>query len=168
MEISFGSEQTGDVDAIAHLTEAAFRDAPHSSHTEHFIVNALRRGGQLTISLVARRGEEIVGHVAISPITFSSGDAGWFGLGPVSVRPDCQRQGIGSKLVQTALADLRRAGGRGCVVLGDPAFYGRFGFRTCPGLEYPGVPQEYFQAMSFEGKVPVGVVRYHDAFEATG
>ena len=53
---------------------------------------------------------------------------------------------------------------QGCVLLGDPAFYGRFGFVVRPGLVLPGVPPEYFQAVSFHGAWPVGEVRYHAAF----
>jgi len=161
------NEEAADADAIARLTEAAFRDRPYSSRTEHFIVDALRRHGQLTVSLVAVDGESIVGHVAVSPVSVSSGATGWFGLGPVSVVPECQGRGVGSALVQAALAELRRLGGLGCVLLGDPAYYRRFGFRPETGLVLPGVAPEYFQALSLGGQVPVGTVGFHDAFNAT-
>ncbi|MFJ4292910.1 GNAT family N-acetyltransferase [Cupriavidus sp. NPDC089707] len=167
MGIHIRNEQVADVDAIARLTEAAFRGEPHSSHTEHFVVNALRRDGQLIVSLVAADGDAIVGHVAISPVTISSGATGWYGLGPISVWPERQGQGIGTKLMKAALAELQRLGGAGCVVLGNPEYYGRFGFRAHAGLVLPGVPQEYFQAVAFGGEMPAGDVRYHQAFEAT-
>ena len=160
------NEQPQDIEAISRLTEVAFRNEVHSSHTEHFIVNALRRTGQLSISLVAAEHDEILGHVAISPVSISSGVTGWYGLGPISVRPDRQGKGIGSALMWAALQQLRQQGAAGCVVLGDPAYYGRFGFKAHPGLELPDVPPEYFQALSFTGELPVGVVKYAAAFDA--
>jgi putative acetyltransferase len=167
MDIAIRDEQAADIDTITRLTEAAFQSKGYSSHTEQFIITALRRCDQLTVSLVAVAGDTIVGHVAISPVTISSGATGWYGLGPIAVWPDRQGQGIGSKLMKAALAALQRHGGRGCVVLGNPAYYGRFGFKAYPGLELPGVPPEYFQALSLNGELPVGIVRYHEAFDAT-
>ena len=166
MHMTISKEQPQDIEAISRLTEAAFRNEEYSSHTEHFIVNALRRTGQLSISLVAAEHDEILGHVAISPVSISSGVTGWYGLGPISVRPDRQGKGIGSALMRAALQQLRQQGAAGCVVLGDPAYYGRFGFKAHPGLELPDVPPEYFQALSFTGELPVGVVKYAAAFDA--
>ena len=167
MNISVRNERVDDIETISRLTEAAFRNEEHSSHTEQFIVNALRRAGRLTISLVAEEGEVIVGHVAISPVTLSSGATGWYGLGPISVWPGHHGQGIGSTLMRAALGELKRMGGAGCVLLGDPGYYGRFGFEVRPGLVLPGVPPEYFQALSFDGELPTGSVSYHEAFDAT-
>ncbi|AEI80213.1 acetyltransferase [Cupriavidus necator N-1] len=167
MSVQIRPESPSDADAIAQLTTAAFLTAPHTSHTEAFVVNALRRAGQLTVSLVAQAGDRLVGHVAISPVTVSSGATGWYGLGPISVAPDLQGQGIGSQLMHAALADLRRLGAAGCVLLGDPAYYGRFGFAARPGLVLDGVPPEYFQALAFDDGYPAGSVQYHDAFNAT-
>ncbi|SAK50354.1 GNAT family N-acetyltransferase [Caballeronia ptereochthonis] len=167
MNMTIRDEHAEDIDTITRLTTAAFEREEHSSHTEQFIVNALRRGKQLTVSLVAVENNEITGHVAVSPVTVSSGAPGWFGLGPISVWPDRQGQGIGSALMKAALSELQRLGGVGCVVLGDPGYYGRFGFKVHPGLELPGVPREYFQALSFGGELPTGTVQYHTAFEAT-
>ena len=166
MHMTIRNEQPQDIEAINRLTEAAFRNEEYSSHTEHFIVNALRRTGQLSISLVAAEHDEILGHVALSPVSISSGVTGWYGLGPISVRPDRQGKGIGSALMRAALQQLRQQGAAGCVVLGDPAYYGRFGFKAHPGLELPDVPPEYFQALSFTGELPVGVVKYAAAFDA--
>lgn len=160
-------ERPADTIDIARLTEAAFRDAAHTSHTEAFIVDALRRADQLTLSLVAEEEGRLVGHVAISPVTISSGAENWFGLGPVSVLPERQGRGIGTLLVATVLGELRGQHAAGCVVLGDPAFYGRFGFAVQPGLRHPGVPPEYFQVLAFGAAVPDGAVAYHEAFNAT-
>ncbi|OWQ93936.1 GNAT family N-acetyltransferase [Roseateles aquatilis] len=167
MTLTLRSETPADIDAIARLTAAAFLHAPHSSHTEHFIVDALRRHGQLTVSLIAEKDDAIVGHVALSPVEISSGATEWFGLGPISVLPECQAQGIGTLLMRAALSEIQRQGAQGCVLLGDPAYYGRFGFKPEPSLVLPGVPPEYFQALSFGGEMASGNVSYHDAFNAT-
>jgi putative acetyltransferase len=166
MNIKIRNESVEDIDSITRLTAAAFEHEEHSSHTEQFIVNALRRSKQLTVSLVAVENGEVVGHVAISPVRISSGATGWFGLGPISVWPERHGRGIGSALMTAALEALQRLGGAGCVVLGDPGYYGRFGFKAHPGVELPGVPPEYFQAQAFAGELPTGTVQYHEAFEA--
>jgi predicted N-acetyltransferase YhbS len=158
-------ESPGDVETIHALTATAFQHAPHTSHTEHLIVDALRAAGQLTVSLVDERQGALVGHVAVSPVTVSGHIPGWFGLGPISVLPGYQGIGVGSDLVRTALQQLRELGAAGCVVLGEPAYYGRFGFRAEAGLVLPGVPAEYFQALGFAGRVPPGEVAYHEAFD---
>ena len=167
MNITIRNESSDDIDAITALTAAAFEHEEHSSHTESFIINALRRNKQLTVSLVAVENDEIVGHVAISPVRISSGATGWYGLGPISVRPDRQNKGIGSALMNAALAELKRLGGAGCVLLGDPGYYRRFGFKVQPGLTLEGVPPEYFQALSLDGDYPLGSVQYQAAFDAT-
>lgn len=151
--------------AIHAVTVAAFLDAPYTSHTEQFIVRELRRARRLTVSLVADFDGRIIGHVAISPVRISDGATGWFGLGPVSVSPKYQRRGLGSRLVREALARLKSLGGRGCVLVGEPAFYGRFGFRAEPALELPGVPPQYFQALCITGSMPAGTVTFDAAFE---
>jgi predicted N-acetyltransferase YhbS len=166
MNITIRNEQAEDIDGITRLTMAAFDNNGHSSHTEQFIVNALRRSKQLTVSIVAVENDRLIGHVAISPVRISSGASGWFGLGPISVWPDRQTQGIGSALMKAALAELQRLGGAGCAVLGDPSYYGRFGFKAHPGLKLPGVPVEHFQALAFSGELPTGTAQYDKAFEA--
>ena len=162
-------EGIGDAAAIAALTDAAFRDAPHRSGTEAAIVAALREDGVLALSLVAEDDDGMLaGHVAFSPVRLSGGEPGWFGLGPVSVVPDRQGRGIGAALVRAGLARLRAEGADGCVVLGDPAYYARFGFVADARLQLPGVPPAYFQVLAFGGEVPAGTVAYADAFSASG
>ena len=160
-------EAPGDADAIEQVTIDAFAHAPHTSHTEQFIVRDLRRAGALTVSLVAEVGGVIVGHVAISPVRISDGTGGWLGLGPISVVPAHQGAGVGSRLMRAALEQLKATGAAGCALLGEPAFYSRFGFAPAAGLVLPGVPAEYFLASSFNSRVPQGDVTYHDAFNAT-
>lgn len=167
MNIVITKELPEHIEAITAVTTAAFERNEHSSRTEQYIITALRRASQLTISLVALEGDAVVGHIAVSPVTVSSGEAGWYGLGPIAVRPDRQGKGTGSRLVRDALAALKRQGASGCVVLGDPDYYGHFGFNAHPELTLPGVPQRYFQALSFTGTIPSGEVCYHSAFDAT-
>lgn len=167
MNFLLRDEKSADVAAISQLTERAFRDMVYASHTEQFIVDALRRVGALTVSLVAEDSGRVIGHVAISPVTISSGATGWYGLGPISVWPENQGQGVGSALMDASLAKLKSLGAAGCVLLGDPQYYARFGFRLCPDLRYPDAPAEYFQAISFSGEIPSGEVAFHPAFEVT-
>ncbi|MEX0885961.1 MAG: N-acetyltransferase [Phycisphaeraceae bacterium] len=170
MDVVIRSEQASDAGAIEAVTAAAFRGAARASGTESAIVRELRTAGQLSVSLVAERAGGIVGHVAASPVAISGQgqEAGWYGLGPVSVAPSAQGQGIGTRLIHEALTALRAMGAAGCVVLGEPGYYGRFGFRAEGGLILPGVPPAYFQALAFERGVPTGVVAYHEAFGAEG
>lgn len=160
-------ERPEDAAAISRLVTAAFRDAPHSDGTEAAIVEGLRAASALTASLVAIGGEGLLGHVAASPVTLGGADAGWYGLGPVAVAPEAQRRGIGSSLVRAALERLSGIGAAGCVVLGDPAFYGRFGFHPDPALVLEGVPPVFFQALRFSGNAR-GRVAYHAAFRSDG
>lgn len=166
MSLLIRRERPSDEAAIETLTTAAFLDAPHTSHTEQFIVNALRKAGMLSLSLVAENSEGLIGHVAASPVAISNGSRGWYGLGPLSVMPGHQRRGTGTLLMTAALETLRNQGAQGCVLLGDPAYYSRFGFRPEPGLILAGVPPEYFQAISFSSSLPAGNVSYHEAFDA--
>jgi putative acetyltransferase len=166
MNIKIRTETAADVAAIDAVTVSAFLNAPHTSHTEQFIVSALRKAGLLTISLVADAEGAVIGHVAVSPVSISDGASGWFGLGPLSVAPEHQRGGLGSRLMREALRILREHGAAGCVLLGEPGYYGRFGFRADPNLVLPDVPPEYFQAISFDSSRPRGTVSYHQAFNA--
>lgn len=158
-------ERPEDAAAIAALTKAAFRNALHNGGNEAEIVEQLRADGDLAISLVAENFDRaIVGHVAFSPVAISDGSMGWYGLGPISVIPLRQRVGIGSALTAAGLALLREMGAAGCVVFGDPAYYGRLGFRHDPGLIYPAAPEGYFQRIVFKTPMPGGEVRYAPAF----
>lgn len=157
-------EQPQDVDAIAQVTRDAFASAPYSSGTEDRIIAALRGAGQLTVSLVAERCGKVIGHVAISPVVISGKASRWYGLGPVSVLPAHQGAGVGAGLVRAALDRLRASGAHGCVVLGEPAYYSRFGFAAHPRLTLHGVPAQYFQSLPFQLPMPSGLVEYHQAF----
>jgi len=157
-------ERAGDEAAIHKLTARAFEGEPHSDGSEPQIVDRLRAAGDLTISLVAKEGDALIGHAAFSPVEISDGSADWYGLGPISVEPELQGEGIGSKLVYKGLDQLREMGANGCVLLGDPAYYERFGFRHDPRLTYPGPPPEYFQCLVLSGDAPAGEVKYSPGF----
>jgi len=160
------SENQSDVGAITDITKAAFKNHPYSNNTEQFIINALRAADALTVSLVADLEGKIVGHIAFSPVTFTDGSENWYGLGPISVMPDYQKQGIGTKLVNEGLNLLKALGGKGCVLVGEPNYYERFGFKSPNELKYEGAPQENFLALSFCNEIPTGVVKFHQAFFA--
>ena len=156
-----------DVGAISDITKAAFENHPYSNNTEQFIINALRAANALTVSLVAEIDGELVGHIAFSPVTFSDGSEKWYGLGPISVLPEHQKQGVGKNLVNEGIGLLKHLGAEGCVLVGDPNYYEHFGFRSPNGLKHEGVPQENFLALSFCSRIPKGFVKFHQAFSAT-
>ncbi|MCB1704302.1 MAG: N-acetyltransferase [Halioglobus sp.] len=168
LSISIRKEQPRDAQNIHEVTVAAFLDAPHTDNTEQYIVKALRESGALSISLVAEDEGSVVGHVALSPVTISDSTDSWYGLGPISVLPNKQGKGIGSKLMNAAIQELKNIKAKGCVLLGDPNYYHRFGFKPRECLVLPGVPPEYFQAMVFHGDLPQGSVTYHESFSAKG
>ena len=161
-------ETTSDIEAITQITIAAFRTVPISNHTEQFIIKALRAAGALTLSLVAEIDGRVVGHVAFSPVIISDGATGWYGLGPVSVLPDYQKQGIGKALINKGLSLLKDMGGEGCALVGDPNYYKRFGFKNYPELIHEGIPQEVFLVLPFTEKIPKGIVVFHEGFKANG
>jgi putative acetyltransferase len=158
-------EQPGDVAAIHGVHSASF-----PTDAEARLVNLLRAAEHLTLSLLAEADGADVGHVAFSPVSTSTGDEG-IGLGPVAVLESRRCQGIAAQLIEAGLAACRSAGFGWAVVLGEPAYYSRFGFRpaTSFGLsdEYGGGPA--FQALELiPGKLPIGagLVRYSPEFAA--
>ena len=159
-------ETAADAAVITAVTVAAFETMEISKHTEQFIIEALRAAGALALSLVGEADGRVVGHIAFSPVTMADGTPHWFGLGPVSVLPAYQRQGIGTALIREGLARLKNLNAKGCCLVGHPQYYGRFGFENITGLFHEGVPQEVFFALSFDGNYPQGRVMFHDGFTA--
>jgi putative acetyltransferase len=160
-------EQPADRAAVREVHRLAFgRD------DEARLVDALRDEGHARCSLVAEERGRIVGHILFSslPIVGEGGSAvEALALAPVAVVPSHQRRAIGSELVRDGLKACQQAGHRIVVVLGEPAFYGRFGFSARLALPlrspYAG---EAFQALelvpgALEGVA--GVVRYPPPFE---
>ncbi|NVN89825.1 MAG: N-acetyltransferase [Desulfuromonadales bacterium] len=161
------TETPADISAIGEVTRKAFENHPISRQTEHFIVNALRTANALAVSLVAELDGRVVGHIAFSPLNVSDGSQDWYGLGPISVLPEYQRQGVGKALMREGLSILKSMGAKGCVLVGDPGYYERFGFRNNPQLVYEGIPQEYVLALALGEQQARGVVTFHPAFGAT-
>lgn len=160
-------ERPDDIGTIRKITSAAFQPMEYSTRTEAAIIDALRGAGALHVSLVAVADGDIVGHVAFSPVTIDGAHRGWYGLGPVSVRPDRQKEGIGGVLIRAGLERLSQAGAKGCVLVGDPGYYRRFGFEADPGLRFEGAPAVYFLKLTLDGATPAGSVSFHVGFDAT-
>lgn len=167
-KIMIRSETEPDASAITEVTVAAFKTLEISSHTEQFIIEALRAAKALKVSLVAEADGRVIGHIAFSPVTISDGTQNWYGLGPVSVLPTYQRQGIGKALIREGLSRLKEMKAQGCCLVGHPDYYIKFGFKNMPGLVHEGVPQEVFFALSFDGYTPCGTVAFHEGFKANG
>lgn len=155
-----------DVLAVHQLVIAAFKTLPVAAGTEQFIMDALWTTGAATVALIAEDAGAIVGQAAFSKVMVGGKDVGWHGCGPVAVLPERHRQGIGSALMRAGLERLRALGSKGCVVVGDPAYYTRFGFANTDAMNLPGVPGEYFMALSFGGEMPKGDVKFDPAFDA--
>jgi putative acetyltransferase len=166
--ITIRQENNNDIDDIRQVILAAFENHPHSNQTEHLLVDKLREAGALSISLVAEVDGKLVGHIAFSPVSIEGERSNWYGLAPVSAHPAYQRQGIGGMLIQAGLAELHKLEAAGCVLLGEPEYYGRFGFARVDGLTLAGVPPEYFLALPFSEENIQGEVAYHKAFEICG
>lgn len=165
MNLLVRSELASDIEAITQVTYDAFLGKFSDHPTEHLIVNALREADMLTLSLVAEIDGNVVGHVAFSPVTINETFMDWYGLGPISVAPAFQKQGIGSKMIVDGLAKLRDLGAKGCVLEGSPAYYSRFGFKPKAGLTYHAAPAlEFFMALPFYDDIPTGQVEFHKAF----
>lgn len=167
-KIIIRSETVCDIGVIREVTISAFKTLEISNHTEQFIVEALRAANALTLSLVAEVDDRVVGHIAFSPVTISDGTRDWYGLGPVSVLPEYQRQGIGKALIAEGLSQLKRLNARGVCLVGHPEYYKKLGFKNVQGLVLKGVPQEVFFALPFDGHIPQGAVTFHEAFNADG
>ena len=160
-------EQPGDVAAIHAVHAASF-----PTGAEARLVSLLREAEQLPVSLVAETDGAIVGHVAFSPVSAANGAVG-VGLAPVAVLASHRRQGIAARLIEAGLAACRSAGFGWAAVLGEPAYYSRFGFRPASAFglsdEYGGGPA--FQVIEL---VPdglpsgVGLVRYAPEFASLG
>ena len=166
MALTIRPEEPVDAVAIRRVLEATFPTA-----AEARLVDRLRAGGHLWISLVAEEDESVVGHIAFSPVRIDGQavEEHGVGLAPVAVLPDDQRRGIGSRLIREGLAACERAGYGFVVVLGEPAFYRRFGFdradRRGLGNEY-GVDLAFMVLELRNHAIPArgGVVRYGPEF----
>ena len=156
------NETVADIPAISRVVTEALLLLPQSTGTEAGIVEKLRAEGALALSLVADDKGEVIGYLAASAARVGKQD-GWGLIGPLAVLPSRHRQGIGSALMAEALRRLRETC-RGAALVGDPGYYGRFGFRAFPGLSVAGCPPEVVQALPFDGSEPRGELIHHPAF----
>ncbi len=162
-------EKSEDSEAIRFLLQQAF-----GRPDEADLVDTLRKRGKFTLSLVAIQDNRVVGHILFSPVAVQSKrkTPKAVGLAPVAVLPPYQQQGIGSKLVRTGLEECARAGHELVVVIGDPAYYRRFGFFPAKpqGLDCEfNVPDDVFMVIglsedALEGAE--GIVKYQPEFKA--
>lgn len=156
------NERIDDIPSIGRVITQAMLMLAQSTGTEARIVETLRSEGALALSLVAEDGGEVIGYLAASPARIGT-QGGWGLIGPLAVLPSRHRQGIGTALMAEALRRLR-ATGRGAALVGDPAYYSRFGFRAFPGFGVAGCPPEVVQALPFDGIEPRGELIHHRAF----
>lgn len=157
-------ESPDDIDPIHDLVRRAFAGIPGEGKLESRTVDTLRADRALAISLVADIDGRIAGHVAFSPARPSRDGDRWYVLGPLAVEPADQGHGIGGALIRAGLRMLQEREADGCVVLGDPEYYARFGFRSDPLLTLPASPEGAFQALRFTDAGSAGEVVLHPAF----
>jgi predicted N-acetyltransferase YhbS len=151
--------------AVHALHTAAFAPSP----VEARLTDELREDAGFLphLSLVAVDGEEVVGHVIATRGWIEPLGVPVLGLGPLGVRPDRQRSGVGSALVHALVAVAEAAGERLVALLGSPDYYRRFGFVPSSQLGIaPPDPawRDYFQARLLSGAVVKGTFRYADPF----
>jgi putative acetyltransferase len=157
-------ETTADRNAIYALTELAFAPMPYSDGNEQDLINKLRDVGALSFSLVAHVDDKVVGHVAFSSAKAEDGTPNWFALGPVSVLPELQGQRIGGRLIREGIKWLVSNNAAGCILVGNPKYYQRFGFVLSPDLAPAGQPKEYFQVLPLGCPDPKSVIAFHPLF----
>jgi putative acetyltransferase len=157
-------EQSADTGTIREVVRLAFTGHPVSQGTEPAIIDALRADDALALSLVAEVDGEVVGHIAYSAAGVGETASGWFLVGPLAVRPDLQGRGVGRALLEAGDDAMRQRGALGCVLVGDPDFYRRFGFKRCADVTWPHVPDEYVLSLPLGDAEPAGEIAFHPAF----
>jgi len=164
--VTIRPEHPGDYAAVRRVHEAAF-----PSPAEADLVERLRDGGKAAVSLVAQDETGIVGHIVFSPVSFDPPvTVLGLGLAPMAVLPGNEKHGVGRRLVQNGLAECHALGACLVVVLGDPPYYGRFGFERASrhGLRNEfGVEEEFmvFMLDAHAHPEPGTLVRYANEFK---
>jgi putative acetyltransferase len=164
--VEYRPERPEDVDGIRNVHSLAFAQGAEAA-----LVDRLRAGKALIVSMVAVEGDEVLAHCAFSRVGLEDGGGPeMFGLGPMGVRPDHQNQGIGSGLVEASLRACKEAGAVAIVCVGHPEYYPRFGFQEATGYgltcEFP-VPEQFFMAIELEDGAlddVTGRIRYSPEF----
>lgn len=162
--VSIRPERAGDHQAIYDLTKRAFAPMPYSEGDEQDLIGHLRDAGALALSLVAERDGGVVGQVTLSPAFASDSSSGWYALGPIAVAPEHQSKGYGGALIHAVVEWLRSQDAAGCVLVGNPAYYGRFGFKPFPQLAPEGEPAQYYQILPLAIAEPTTIVGFHPLF----
>lgn len=142
--IDLRDERPSDISAIRNIERAAF-DGPVESR----IVDLARRAGDITWSIVAERKGILAGHILVTPMKLEP-DTGLrcIAIGPIAVLPEYQGKGFGSALMQEVITRAREDGYDAILLLGDPAYYHRFGFKTAPVRNEYGAG-DAFMALQF-------------------
>lgn len=159
-------ERTDDHVTIYDITKRAFAPMPFSDGDEQELIGRFRDAGVLALSLVADMDGTVVGQITLTPAFAADDSAGWFALGPIAVAPEFQSKKIGSKLIDAAIVWLHEQEAAGCVLVGNPAYYNRFGFAQYPALAPNGEPSEYYQILPLRVQEPSVVVDFHPLFHA--
>ena len=157
-------ECPADYDAIHDLTRRAFQGRPYAGGDEQDVIDRLRATDALTLSMVAEDQGGLSGQITFSPAINSDGSQPWFALGPGSVTPERQNQGIGGELIRQGLARIRALGALGCILTGNPEYYRRFGFALAADLVPEAESAEYFMLYLFAETRPTGQFQFHKAF----
>ncbi len=155
--VEIRAEGHGDAAAIRRVVEAAFKGTAEAD-----LVEALRAGDRFSIALLAQQGRTVAGFVLLTDVGIAGSGLKprGAGLAPLAVRPTFQRRGIGAQLVAAALERARAAGYGFVVLLGDPRYYRRFGFRTGAALGLAcafAAPEEAFMAIELAPGALAGV-----------
>jgi putative acetyltransferase len=164
MDIIIRPETEADHAAIHDVTERAFAPMPYSDGDEPHLIGKLRAAGALSLSLVAVRGGIVIGQISFSPAFAADSSPGWFALGPIAVEPKYQSCGVGGRLIRAGITWLREQDAAGCVLVGNPAYYSRFGYRPFPALTPKGEPAESYQILPLRVLEPVVIVGFHPLF----
>jgi len=164
LKVEIRKENDLDHDEIRRVTEKAFRDKPYAGGDEQIIIDRLRSKGELHLSLVAHANQTIVGHIAFSRAKTSDNSQTWFALGPVSVLPDYQGNGIGTKLILQGLAQVENQGALGCILTGNPNLYRKFDFVLAPDNAPSVHEKSYFMIKRFGSTKPAGPMYFDSAF----
>ena len=156
------NESVDDIPEVRAVVTEAMTMLAQSTGTEAQIIDKLRGGNALALSLVAVDDGRVVGYVAASQAQIGAQDR-WGLIGPLAVLPSRHGQGIGSTLMAETIRRLR-ATFQGAVLVGDPRYYSRFGFKAYPGLGVGAIPPGFVQALPFDVAEPRGEVIHHPAF----
>lgn len=164
MDVLVRPERPEDRQAIFDVTQRAFAPMPYAGGDEQLLPDRFRDANALALSLVAEKDGRVMGQITLTPATPADRSTGWYAIGPVSVEPAIQHQGVGSLLIRAAIAWMREQGGTGCVLVGNPEYYSRFGFHRFPSLTPTGEPAEFYQMLSLDGREPDVVVHFHPLY----